>query len=57
MVTAVAVLGIVLVLARAVRSGRELRAVAVWAVPMAVLGIVLVSLPDALEQLLVTGQL
>ena len=53
----VAVVGIVLVLAVTVRSPRQLGAVALWAVPMTVLGLLLVSLPDALEQLTITGGL
>jgi len=53
--TAVTVLGVALVLGIAVRSRRQLPAVVLWAVPMVALGLVLVSLPDALEQVLVTG--
>lgn len=49
-----------LVLAVAV-GGRDRRGrlgrVVLWSVPMAVLGVVLVSLPDALEQLMITGGL
>ena len=56
-VPAAAVLFIGLVLAGTVRSGRQLGRVALWTAPMAVLGAVLVSAPDALEQVLITGSL
>jgi FtsH-binding integral membrane protein len=52
-----AVLFIGLVLAGTVRSWQQLGLVALWTAPMAVFGLVLVSAPDALEQLLVTGSL
>jgi hypothetical protein len=51
------VVGIVVVLALGVRSPRQLALVALWTPPMAVLGVLLVSAPDALEQLLITGSL
>jgi len=50
-----AVVGTALVLAVSVRSVRQLAGVALWVVPLTLLGLVLVSLPDVLEQLLVTG--
>jgi hypothetical protein len=56
-VPAVTVVGVALVLALAVRSRRQLGLVALWTLPMAVLGVLLVSAPDALEQLLITGSL
>jgi hypothetical protein len=54
---AAAVVFIGLVLAGTVRSGRQLGLVALWTAPMTVLGLLLVSAPDALEQLLITGSL
>jgi hypothetical protein len=54
---AAAVVFIGLVLAGTVRSGRQLGLVALWTAPMTVLGMLLVSAPDALEQLLLTGSL
>jgi hypothetical protein len=38
-----------------VRSRRQLAEIALWVVPMAALGLLLVSLPDVLEQLLITA--
>ncbi|MFQ1003856.1 DUF6518 family protein [Modestobacter sp. SSW1-42] len=52
-----AVLAAVAVLAVAVRSPRQLAEVALWTVPAAAAGWVLVSAPDLLEQLLITGSL
>ncbi|SNR79776.1 hypothetical protein [Blastococcus mobilis] len=43
------------VLGVAIRSSRQLAAVAAWALPMALLGLALVSAPDLLEQLLFSG--
>lgn len=56
-VVAFAVIGIAAVLAVTVRSWRRLALVACCAVPCAVVGLLLVSAPDALEQLLLTGSL
>jgi hypothetical protein len=52
-----AVVFIGLVLAGTVRSRRQLGRVMLWTAPMAAFGVLLVSAPDALEQLLVTGSL
>jgi hypothetical protein len=49
-----ALVGVALTAAVGVRSRRQLGEVVCWSVPMAVLGYVLVSLPDVLEQLLIT---
>jgi protein-S-isoprenylcysteine O-methyltransferase Ste14 len=54
-VAAVVLVGLVLV--GTVRSRRQLGRVALWTAPMAALGVLLVSAPDALEQLLITGSL
>jgi hypothetical protein len=50
-----AALAIAAVLAVAVRSPRQLAEVALWTVPMTAAGWVLVSAPDLLEQILITG--
>ncbi|PRZ43537.1 hypothetical protein CLV47_102225 [Antricoccus suffuscus] len=52
-----AVLAVIAVLAVAVRTPRHLSAIAAWAVPTALIGYGLVSAPDAIEQLLITGSL
>ena len=52
-----AVLAAVAVLAVAARSPRQLGEIALWTLPAAVAGWVLVSAPDLLEQLLITGSL
>lgn len=52
-----AVLAVIAVLAVAVRTPRQLLEIAAWTVPAAALGYALVSAPDALEQLLITGSL
>lgn len=52
-----AVLAIAAVLIVAVRSGRQLLPIAGWSAPASVLAVALVSAPDALEQVLVTGHL
>jgi hypothetical protein len=54
-VVVVALLGAAAVLVTAVRSRRQLAEIALWVVPMAALGLLLVSLPDVLEQLLITA--
>ena len=54
-VVVVAGLAVFAVLAMSVRSWRQLALVAGWTVPATVVGYLLVSLPDLLEQLLVTG--
>ena len=51
------VLAIAAVLAVAVRSPRQLAEVALWTLPMAAAGWLLVSAPDLLEQLLIPGSL
>jgi type III secretory pathway component EscS len=51
------VVGIVVVLALGVRSPRQPALVALCTPLMAVLGVLLVSAPDVLEQLLITGSL
>jgi hypothetical protein len=56
-ITTMTVIGIALVLAVAVRSRRQLARVALWTLPMAALGLLLASAPDAFEQLLTTGSL
>lgn len=50
-----AVLAVVAVLTVAIRSFRQLAATAAWTIPMTLLGLALVSAPDVLEQLLITG--
>lgn len=52
-----AVLAVIAVLAVAVRTPRQLLEIAAWTVPAAAIGYALVSAPDALEQLLITGSL
>jgi hypothetical protein len=52
-----AVLAIVAVLCVTVRSWRRLALVAVCTIPLALVGLLLVSAPDLLEQLLITGSL
>ncbi len=52
-----AALAVIAVLAVAVRTPRQLLEIAAWTVPAAALGYALVSAPDALEQLLITGSL
>ena len=54
-VVGLAVLAAVAVLAVAVRSPRQLAEIALWALPATAAGWVLVSAPDLLEQLLITG--
>jgi hypothetical protein len=54
-VVGLAVLAAVAVLAVAVRSPRQLAEVALWTLPAAAAGWLLVSAPDLLEQLLLTG--
>ena len=54
-VVGLAVLAAVAVLAMAVRTPRQLAEVALWTLPAAAAGWVLVSAPDLLEQLLITG--
>jgi hypothetical protein len=54
-VVGLAALAIAAVLAVAVRSPRQLAEVALWTLPMAAAGWVLVSAPDLLEQFLITG--
>ena len=56
-VTTMTLIGVALMLAVGVRSRRQLGRVALWTLPMAVLGMLLVSAPDALEQLVITGSL
>jgi hypothetical protein len=56
-VLGLAVLAAVAVLAVAVRSPRQLAEIALWTLPAAAAGWLLVSAPDLLEQLLITGSL
>jgi hypothetical protein len=55
-VVVVAGLAIIAVLGTSVRSWRQLAMVAGWTIPAAVVGYLLVSAPDALEQVLITAQ-
>ena len=50
------VLGILAVLAVAIRSPRQLPGVLLWTLPMALVGLAVVSAPDLLEQLMITGR-
>ncbi|SDC53160.1 hypothetical protein SAMN05660690_1788 [Geodermatophilus telluris] len=55
-VVTAAVLAAAAVLAVALRSPRQLPGIAAWTVPAVLAGLVLVSAPDLLEQLLLTGR-
>lgn len=54
-VVGLAVVAVLVVLGLGARTPAQLARTAVWSVPCAVVGFVLVSAPDVLEQLLVTG--
>jgi hypothetical protein len=52
-----AAVAVVAVLVVAVRTPRQLLPIAAWSLPALIVSYALVSAPDALEQLLITGSL